>query len=119
MSSYNYLKKEGLDHQFHPSYTRMAPAHYITKIELLGCPDPNPVYERFFKPERNKYSSSDTPAKIGEHYIGTLYEEIKNGSSSVQKQVLLALLFLPELTAGLIFLLTYMHSENLAKVRQD
>ena len=54
---YDYLKKEGLDHQFHPSYTRMVPAHYVTKIELLGCPDPNPVYERFFKPERNKYSS--------------------------------------------------------------
>src|SRR5665647_2432407 len=73
---FDYLKKEGLDHQFHPSYTRMVPAHYITKIELFGCSDPNPVYERFFKPERNKYSSSDTP-KIGELYIRTLYEEIK------------------------------------------
>ena len=57
---FDYLKKEGLDHQFHPSYTRMAPAHYITKIELLGCPDPNPVYTRFFTPERNKFSNEDT-----------------------------------------------------------
>ena len=73
---YDYLKKEGLDHQFHPSYTRMVPAHYITKIELLGCPDPNPVYERFFKPERNKYSP-DNQAKIGELYIGILYKEIR------------------------------------------
>src|SRR5512133_4162985 len=32
---FEYLKKEGLDHQFPPSYTRRAPAHYITKIELL------------------------------------------------------------------------------------
>src|SRR4030042_4439933 len=24
---FDYLKKEGLDHQFHPSYTRMVPAH--------------------------------------------------------------------------------------------
>ena len=53
---FDYLKQERLDDQFHPSYTRMAPAHYITKIELLGCPDPNPVYQRFFKPERNKFS---------------------------------------------------------------
>jgi asparagine synthase (glutamine-hydrolysing) len=45
---YNYLKKEGLDDQFHPSYTRMAPAHYITTIQLLGCPDPSPVYSRVF-----------------------------------------------------------------------
>src|SRR5664279_5645375 len=73
---YDYLKKEGLDHQFHPSYTRMAPAHYITKIELLGCPDPNPVYNRFFKPERNSFTTEDT-ATIGEKYIGTLYNEIK------------------------------------------
>ena len=41
---FDYLKKEGMDDQFHPSYTRMVPAHYITTIELLGCPDPNPVY---------------------------------------------------------------------------
>jgi asparagine synthase (glutamine-hydrolysing) len=53
---FDYLVKEGLDDQFHPSYTRLVPAHYITKIELLGCPDPNPVYERFFKPERNKFA---------------------------------------------------------------
>ena len=54
---YDYLKKENMDDQFHPSYTRMAPAHYITKIELLGCPDPNPVYTRFFTPQRNKYAA--------------------------------------------------------------
>lgn len=46
---YEYLKAEGLDDQYHPSYTRMVPAHYITTIQLLGCPDPNPVYDRFFK----------------------------------------------------------------------
>ena len=45
---YDHLKSEGLENQFHPSYTRMAPAHYITRIHLLGCPDPNPQYERFF-----------------------------------------------------------------------
>ena len=52
---YNYLKENGLDDQFHPSYTRMAPAHYITNIELLGCPDPNPTYERYFAPRRNSF----------------------------------------------------------------
>ena len=54
---FDYLKEEGMDDQFHPSYTRMVPAHYITKIELLGCPDPNPVYTRFFTPQRNAYKS--------------------------------------------------------------
>jgi asparagine synthase (glutamine-hydrolysing) len=27
---YNFLKDMGLHHQFHPSYTRMVPAHYVT-----------------------------------------------------------------------------------------
>src|SRR5437867_8741130 len=30
---YNQLKAEGLDDQFHPSYTRMVPAHYIRSEE--------------------------------------------------------------------------------------
>lgn len=84
---FDYLKKEGMENQFHPSYTRMVPAHYITKIELLGCPDPNPVYTRFFKPERNKYSATN-PAQIGENYIWTLYDEIKNGCCTGLKQAL-------------------------------
>ena len=37
-----FLKSEGLDGQFHPSYTRMVPAHYVVELALIGCPDPNP-----------------------------------------------------------------------------
>ena len=48
---FNWLKSEGLDGQFHPSYTRMVPAHYVVELELIGCPDPDPVYTRFFTPE--------------------------------------------------------------------
>jgi len=49
------ILKGRTDDQFHPSYTRMAPAHYITKIELLGCPDPNPVISRFFQTGADKF----------------------------------------------------------------
>jgi asparagine synthase (glutamine-hydrolysing) len=103
---YNYLKKEGLDHQFHPSYTRMAPAHYITKIELLGCPDPNPVYERFFRPERNNLASKD-PAWIGEKYIGTLYNEIKKWLQFRAKSGPIGVTFSAGIDSGSVFLLTY------------
>jgi asparagine synthase (glutamine-hydrolysing) len=103
---FNYLKKEGLDHQFHPSYTRMAPAHYITRIELLGCPDPNPVYDRFFKPERNKYSASDTAA-IGELYITTLYNEIKKWLQLRAKTGPIGVTFSAGIDSGSVFLLTY------------
>ena len=37
------LQLEGLADQFHPSYTRMVPAHYVVEIQLIGCPDPDPV----------------------------------------------------------------------------
>ena len=94
---YEHLKKEGLDDQFHPSYTRMAPAHYVTKIELLGCPDPNPIYERFFTPARNTYQPEDIEL-IGRDYIGAVYAEIKNGFSLEQPKDLLVLPFQQELT---------------------
>ena len=103
---YNYLKKEGLDHQFHPSYTRMAPAHYITKIELLGCPDPNPVYTRFFTPARNKYSKMDV-AGIGEKYIGAVYNEIKKWLQFRAKAGPVGVTFSAGIDSGSVFLLTY------------
>src|SRR4026207_1614476 len=46
------LADAGLDGQFHPSYTRMVPAHHIVELALVGCPDPSPTYTRFFAPGR-------------------------------------------------------------------
>jgi asparagine synthase (glutamine-hydrolysing) len=103
---FDYLKKEGLDHQFHPSYTRMAPAHYITKIELLGCPDPNPVYSRFFKPERNKLTN-ETISSIGEKYIGALYNEIKKWLQYRAKSGPIGVTFSAGIDSGSVFLVTY------------
>lgn len=103
---YDYLKKEGLNDQFHPSYTRMAPAHYITKIELLGCPDPNPVYNRFFTPERNKFTDED-PSQIGRNYIGTLYNEIKKWLQYRAKTGPIGVAFSAGIDSGSVFLLTY------------
>jgi asparagine synthase (glutamine-hydrolysing) len=103
---YDYLKKEGLDDQFHPSYSRMAPAHYITKIELLGCPDPNPVYSRFFTPQRNRFSA-DNPEQIGKDYIGAVYSEIKKWLQYRAKTGPVGVTFSAGIDSGAIFLLTY------------
>jgi asparagine synthase (glutamine-hydrolysing) len=103
---YDYLKKEGLDDQFHPSYTRMAPAHYITKIELLGCPDPNPEYTRFFTPERNKFTDGNTK-QIGEYYIRIVYEEIKKWLQYRAKTGPVGVTFSAGIDSGSIFILTY------------
>jgi asparagine synthase (glutamine-hydrolysing) len=103
---FDYLKKEGLDNQFHPSYTRMVPAHYITKIELLGCPDPNPVYSRFFKPERNKFGSENLE-QIGKDYIGMLYNEIKKWLQYRAKTGPIGVTFSAGIDSGSVFILTY------------
>ena len=105
-SIFNYLKQEGLSDQFHPSYTRMVPAHYITKIELLGCPDPNPVYHRFFEPERNKFKKHDLEM-IGELYIGTLYEEIVKWLKFRAKYGPVGVTFSAGIDSGSVFLLTF------------
>lgn len=65
-----WLESEGLRDQFDPSYTRMVPAHYVLELQLLGCPDPNPVHQRFFTPPRNRLPA-DVDA-IGHEYISRL-----------------------------------------------
>jgi asparagine synthase (glutamine-hydrolysing) len=68
------LAADGLASQFHPSYTRMVPAHYVLDLALVGCPDPDPVYTRFFRP-----ATATLPAdldEIGRRYAGALHDEI-------------------------------------------
>ena len=67
------LEGEGLANQFHPSYTRMVPAHHVVEIRLVGCPDPDPTYTRFFTPDRAALPA-DLDA-IGARYIGALADE--------------------------------------------
>src|SRR6266545_3407378 len=68
------LQSEGLAGQFHPSYTRMVPAHYVLELQLIGCPDPDPTYTRFFTPRRN--ALSEDLDEIGRCYVGALADEI-------------------------------------------
>jgi asparagine synthase (glutamine-hydrolysing) len=68
-----WLRNEGLADQFHPSYTRMIPAHHIVELSLVGCPDPNPQVTRFFSPERNRWGTDLD--EIGRAYIGSLANE--------------------------------------------
>jgi asparagine synthase (glutamine-hydrolysing) len=68
------LAAEGLADQFHPSYTRMVPAHHVISLQLVGCPDPDPTYERFFTPSRDSLPA-DLDV-IGERYIGALADEV-------------------------------------------
>lgn len=103
---FKYLVEEKLDDQFHPSYTRMVPAHYITTIQLLGCPDPNPVYDRFFTPKRNAFGTDQLEA-IETRYMGTLYNEIKKWLQYRATQGPVGVTFSAGIDSGSVFLLTY------------
>ncbi len=105
-SIYQYLKQEGLDDQFHPSYTRMVPAHYITTVRLLGCPDPNPEYHRFFTPERNQLRGVSTK-EIGRLYMNVLYSEIKQWLQYRATTGPIGVSFSAGIDSGSVFLLVY------------
>ena len=104
-SIYEWLKREGLEAQFHPSYTRMVPAHHVVEIELVGCPDPNPVYTRFFTPGPEKLRA-DLDV-IGRAYISALAEEIAQWLGSIPRDAPVGVCFSGGIDSGSVFLVTY------------
>lgn len=69
------LARHGWSDQFHPSYTRMVPAHHVITLRLIGCPDPNPIHLRFFDPPRG--TMPPDLDLIGRRYIEAVYAELK------------------------------------------
>jgi asparagine synthase (glutamine-hydrolysing) len=69
------LARHGWGSQFHPTYTRMVPAHHVTTLRLIGCPDPNPIHRRFFDPPRGTLPPDLD--LIGRRYIEAVYAELK------------------------------------------
>ena len=99
----NVLIDEGLEDQFHPSYTRMVPAHYVVEIALVGCPDPNPINTRFFTPKRNALSTD--LEEIGHHYIGKVTEVIDKWLDNIDDSEPLGVLFSGGVDSGAILIL--------------
>ena len=104
-SIWNWLKQEGFGAQFHPSYTRMVPAHHVVQIHLIGCPDPDPVYERFFAPARNAFATD--LQQLGENYISALAREIQGWLRSIPENEPVGVCFSGGIDSGAIFLVTY------------
>lgn len=99
------LQKEGLADQFHPSYTRMVPAHYVVEIQLIGCPDPDPNYTRFFTPERNSLPADLD--EIGRRYIGALADEVAKELRALPEGAPIGVAFSGGVDSGAVFLTTY------------
>lgn len=99
------LREEGLDAQFHPSYTRMVPAHHIVRLDLVGCPDPNPVLARYLAPEANCLSTDLD--EIGRAYIGALAREVDRWLERIDPREPIAVLFSGGIDSGALLLVLY------------
>jgi asparagine synthase (glutamine-hydrolysing) len=102
---FQWLRAEGLAGQFHPSYTRMVPAHHVVEIQLVGCPDPDPTYLRFLAPQRNFFSTNLD--EIGAHYISALVGEIIKWLQKIPTTEPLGVCFSGGIDSGAVFVLTY------------
>ena len=103
------LDAAGLGQQFHPSYTRMIPAHHVVELALVGCPDPDPLYTRFFTPTRAALPPDLD--EIGRRYIGALAEEIRKWLLFVERDshgsAPIGVSFSGGIDSGSVFLVTY------------
>jgi asparagine synthase (glutamine-hydrolysing) len=99
------LARHGWSGQFHPSYTRMVPAHHVTTLRLVGCPDPNPVHQRFFDPPRGTLAA-DLDV-IGRHYIEAVYTELRRWLSVQDAKAPVGVPFSGGIDSGAILLCLY------------
>ncbi len=99
------LEAEGLAAQFHPSYTRMVPAHHVIEVRLVGCPDPDPTYQRFVAPAK-----ATLPADldvIGRRYVEALAAEIALWIRGLAPDAPIGVAFSGGIDSGSVFLVTY------------
>ena len=100
-----WLDQEGLADQFHPSYTRMVPAHHIMELALVGCPDPNPVCTRFFTPQRNRWSTDLDD--IGRRYMLAVRDAIDHWLDSIGPREPIGVLFSGGIDSGSLVVLLH------------
>lgn len=99
------LARRGWSDQFHPSYTRMVPAHYVTTLRLIGCPDPNPVTRRFFDPPRGTL-----PADldlIGRRYLEAVVHELRCWLAAQDRAAPIGVPFSGGIDSGAVLLCLY------------
>jgi asparagine synthase (glutamine-hydrolysing) len=99
------LARLGWSEQFHPSYTRMVPAHHVTTLRLLGCPDPNPVHARFFDPPRGTLPPDLD--LIGRHYVEAVYTELRQWLSAQDRAAPIGVPFSGGIDSGAVLLCLY------------
>jgi asparagine synthase (glutamine-hydrolysing) len=101
---HQWLKDHNFADQFHPNYTRMVPAHYVMTIQLVGCPDPSPSYERFVVPQPGSLPA-DVDA-IGKAYVAALVNEVSGWLGRLPADAPVGVSFSGGIDSGSVFLAT-------------
>ena len=87
----------------------MVPAHYIVDLALVGCPDPDPVYTRYFTPRMG--TLPEDLDEIGRQYVGALADEVAKWLQSIDERVSrtepIGVAFSGGIDSGCVFLLVY------------
>ena len=99
------LAAHGYLGQFHPTYTRMVPAHHVTALRLIGCPDPTPRQRRFFAPPRATMAA-DRDA-IGHAYVEALFGEIATWLAHQDDDEPIGVLFSGGIDSGAVLVCLY------------
>jgi len=99
------LGRRGWIQQFHPTYTRMVPAHHLTTLRLIGCPDPNPVHRRFFDPPRGTLPA-DLDV-IGRRYVEAVYDELRRWLAAQDAAAPIGVPFSGGIDSGAVLLCLY------------
>jgi len=100
-----FLAARGLSAQFHPSYTRMVPAHHVVELHLIGCPDPDATHERFFTPPRGTLPADLD--EIGRLYVGALLWEVSKWLDAIPAGEPIGVLFSGGIDSGAVFLVIH------------
>ena len=77
----------------------------MVEIQLIGCPDPDPTYTRFFTPLSNSLSTDLD--EIGRAYIGAVAEEILQWLQRVPEREPIGVCFSGGIDSGSVFLTVY------------
>jgi asparagine synthase (glutamine-hydrolysing) len=99
------LEAEGHGWQFHPTYTRMVPAHHVTRLQLVGCPDPSPSHLRFFTPRQDVLPLNRR--EIGRRYVAALYAETRAWIARLPARAPIGVAFSGGADSGAVLLCAY------------
>lgn len=88
---YDWCVSQKIGWQFDPTYTRMVPAHYLTEIEQIGCPDPAPLYTRFWEPQVAQ-GGEDIEA-LGGAYLRAAFEATKSWLATLPHEAQIGIAF--------------------------